>query len=154
MTAKEWLRRGWKIDREISALLREKEETRARLLSVTAQLDRPSVQATKDPHKFDVLVEYDAWIVARVDELVRVKQEITETISRVEDSRYRTLLTARYLSFRTWEQICVDLSYSWRQVHRVHAEALSEIDSIVKDGIEWHTQPVVQCKWPKRPIDH
>ena len=32
----------------------------------------------------------------------------------------------RYLELKTWEQICVDLDYSWRQTHRLHSKALSD----------------------------
>lgn len=128
MTAKEWLRRGWKIDQEINSLLRTKRETRDRLTSITAGYEGDPVQGTRDPHKYDRLVELDSKIDERVDQLVQIKAEITEAIARVQDSRYRTLLTERYLCFRTWEQIAVDMNYSWKQIHRIHGEALIALE--------------------------
>lgn len=128
MTAKDWLRRGWQIDQEINSLLRTKQETRDRLTSVTAGYDGESVQGTRDPHRYDRLAELDEKIDQRIDQLVAVKQEIMDAIAQVEDSRYRTLLTERYMEFRTWEQIAVDMNYSWKHIHRIHGEALIELE--------------------------
>ena len=131
MTAKDWLRRGWQIDQEINSLLRTKQETRDRLTSVTAGYDGESVQGTRDPHKYDRLAELDEKIDQRIDQLVAVKQEIMDAIAQVEDSRYRTLLTERYMEFRTWEQIAVDMNYTWRRVMQLHGEALNSIGQVV-----------------------
>lgn len=131
MTAKAWLKRGWQLDREINSLLRTKEETRAWLMSVTAGYDGESVQGTRDPHKYDRLAELDEKIDQRIDQLVAVKQEIMDAIAQVEDSRYRTLLTERYMEFRTWEQIAVDMNYSYMHTCRLHGEALRELEKVL-----------------------
>lgn len=131
MTAKDWLRRGWQIDQEINSLLRTKQETRDRLTSVTAGYDGESVQGTRDPHKYDRLAELDEKIDQRIDQLVAVKQEIMDAIAQVEDSRYRTLLTERYMEFKTWEQIAVDMNYTWRRVMQLHGEALIALGQVV-----------------------
>ena len=131
MTAKAWLKRGWQLDREINSLLRTKQETRDRLTSVTAGYDGESVQGTRDPHRYDRLAELDEKIDRRIDQLVAVKQEIVDAIAQVEDSRYRTLLTERYMEFKTWEQIAVDMNYTWRRVMQLHGEALNSIGQVV-----------------------
>lgn len=133
MTAKDWLRRGWQIDQEINSLLRTKQETRDRLTSVTAGYDGESVQGTRDPHKYDRLAELDEKIDQRIDQLVAVKQEIMDAIAQVEDNRYRTLLTERYMEFRTWEQIAVDMNYTWRWTMKIHGQALLAIEPIIEN---------------------
>jgi DNA-directed RNA polymerase specialized sigma subunit len=132
MTAKEWLKRGWKLDREITALLRTKEETRERLMSITAGYAGEPVQGTRDPHRYDRLAELDDMIDQRIDQLVQIKAEITDAIARVQDSRYRTLLTERYLRYRTWEQIAVDMNYTWRRVMQLHGEALLAMEDVLQ----------------------
>ena len=62
-----------------------------------------------------------------IDKLVDLKKEITETINRVSEPRYRTILELRYLSFQTWEQIAVALSLDLSWVHRLHGRALKKI---------------------------
>lgn len=131
MTAKAWLKRGWQLDREINSLLRTKEETRAWLMSVTASYTGEPVNGTRDPHRYDRLAELDEKIDRRIDQLVAVKQEIVDAIAQVEDSRYRTLLTERYMEFKTWEQIAVDMNYTWRRVMQLHGEALNSIGQVV-----------------------
>lgn len=131
MTAKAWLKRGWQLDREINSLLRTKEETRAWLMSVTASYSGEPVNGTRDPHRYDRLAELDEKIDQRIDQLVAVKQEIVDAIAQVEDSRYRTLLTERYMEFRTWEQIAVDMNYTWRRVMQLHGEALIALGQVV-----------------------
>ena len=131
MTAKAWLKRGWQLDREINSLLRTKEETRAWLMSVTASYSGEPVLGTRDPHRYDRLAELDEKIDQRIDQLVAVKKEIVDAIAQVEDSRYRTLLTERYMEFKTWEQIAVDMNYTWRRVMQLHGEALNSIGQVV-----------------------
>ena len=39
----------------------------------------------------------------------------------------RMLLRYRYIEGQKWEDICVRMSYSWRQVHRNHHKALEQL---------------------------
>lgn len=124
--------RGWRIDREISALERTRQETWDRLTSMTPTYAGEAVQGESDPHKFDRLVELDATINQRIDQLVDTKQEIIDVIAQVPDSRYRTLLTERYTAFKTWEQIAVDMNYTWRRVMQLHGEALVALGQVLQ----------------------
>jgi DNA-directed RNA polymerase specialized sigma24 family protein len=38
--------------------------------------------------------------------------------------KHRTVLGYYYIDCITWEEVCVQASYSWKQVHRIHSEAL------------------------------
>jgi len=48
----------------------------------------------------------------------------------VESPELQTLLELRYLCFKTWEQIAVELHFDLRWVYRLHGRALDEIDAI------------------------
>lgn len=61
--------------------------------------------------------------------------EIENTILGVEDAKEKTLLRLRYLEMLKWEEICVRMKYSWKQIHRLHAKALEKI-TVEKDDIE------------------
>ena len=39
----------------------------------------------------------------------------------------RRLLRYRYIEGLTWEEVAVEMGYSWRQTHRIHAKALEHI---------------------------
>ena len=58
-------------------------------------------------------------------ELVLLKRNITQAINRMENREERLVLTYRYLSNKTWEQISSILSVSIRTVHRIHQSALN-----------------------------
>lgn len=138
MTAKQWLSRGRGIDRELDALIRVRQETYDRLTSITPG-GGEGVSGTKDPHKFDRLAELDEMIQTRFEELLGVKSEILRAINTLQDSRQRQVMIGRYVELRTWEQIAVDMNYSYMQVTRLHGCALTAL----KDVIECYTRSVV-----------
>ena len=131
MTAKQWLNRGRRIDQEISKLMETKALIEARLTSITQSYDSDGAQATKDPHKFDRLVEIDSLISERADELTRTKAEILTTINQLPDSRQRMVLISYYIDGKTWEQTAVDLHYSYMHIMRIHGYALVEIEKML-----------------------
>ena len=133
MKAKEWLNRAYKIDGEIDALLSAKSAAYERLTSITAQQSGTAITSTKDPHKMESYVAYDSQIQERVNNLMAVKAEITATIAKLSDVRYRTLLTRRYIQYMPWEQIAVKMNYSYMHVCRLHGEALKAIEPLIPE---------------------
>lgn len=137
MTTKEWLCRAQNIDREIGQLMRERRKAWDRAVSITSRLNATCVASTKDPHKYDALIEYDAELDRRIDSLYDTKLEIQKAIWAVQDGTLRAVLSGRYLEGKTWEQIAVELNYSYMQICRLHGKALAEI----KDVIKCYTDP-------------
>lgn len=128
---KKWLNRGFKLDNEINQLEEAKRAMFDRITSITPSYEGEVVNGTKDPHKYDLYAQYCADIDQRIDELYEIKCEIHEVINQVEDVKLRTLLTARYINFRTFEQIAVDMAYDWRHIMRIHKEALNVVYTIL-----------------------
>lgn len=60
---------------------------------------------------------------ALLDRLTAAQLNIEKAIDGL-DTTARTLMRHRYIDGRKWEEICVLMNYSWRQVHRLHAAAL------------------------------
>lgn len=133
MNSKTWLNRARNIDREIDGLIRARDETRAKCMSITQSLSGSIVQSTKDPHKFDRLVELENEIDRRIDELLRVKAEIVLGISKLTDGRMREVLTARYIEGLTFEEISVRIRYSYKQTCRLHGRALMMMEVVVNE---------------------
>jgi len=52
---------------------------------------------------------------------------MVSVIKAVTDPGYQTLLELRFLCFRTWEQIAVDMNYSIQHIYRLYDKALKEI---------------------------
>lgn len=131
MTAKQWLNRARRIDREIRTLEEVITSTTERLESVTQSYSGDGAQSTKDPHKFDRLVELESLVNEKIDEQIQIKTEILEAISQIRDRRQRIVLTEYYLNMKTWEQVAVEINYSWRQVMNIHGRALQEMQRII-----------------------
>lgn len=133
MTPKEWLMRGRGIEREIKSLEQSQREAYERLTRATTSLDKVSVRATKDPHLFDAYAALSDKIQARTAALIGVRVEIIQATEKLEDANQRTLLIERYVNGKTWERICVDMKYSWKQVHRIHGAALQAIEPFISE---------------------
>jgi RNA polymerase sigma factor (sigma-70 family) len=56
-------------------------------------------------------------------------QAIVEIEAAIEvlESRERTLIRLYYVEGLTWEEVCVSMSYSWRQIHNIHRKALEKL---------------------------
>ena len=70
------------------------------------------------------IIDLENEINADIDQLVDLKRDIVAIIKAVENPEYQTLLELRYLCFKTWEQIAVDMGYELRYLHKLHHRAL------------------------------
>lgn len=131
MTAKQFLSRGRWIEREITSLIRTRDETRDRLTHITQNYDGDGAQTTKDPHKFDSLVELEDKIDELIDRLYATKTEILGVIDKLEDRREFLALKVYYIDMKTWEEVAVEMNYTWRQTMRIRKAALLHVEEIM-----------------------
>ena len=130
MTPKEYLSQyGW-IERNIRRLEEEKERWRQRALHITpCWSDAPSGGSGED--KIQTAVEkaclVEDKIVAEIDRLVNLRQEIITVIAAVPDPAQRELLERRYIQLQSLERIAVEMNYSYVHVKRLHGWALQRI---------------------------
>lgn len=72
---------------------------------------------------------------ARLDELLRELEaekemqmvtyhEIWNQVKKIPNATEQEVLTRRYLIGQSWEKIAVEMHYSYRQIIRIHGEAL------------------------------
>lgn len=74
----------------------------------------------------DATMELRALYKDKIAELAAEQLAIEEAIESL-DQTARRALRHRYIEGLTWEQICVEMDYSWRQIHRIHAGALETL---------------------------
>lgn len=120
-----------RIDKEIEALLRLVQRTRESLESVTQNYNGDITTGTKNPHKYDRLVELESLVDEKIDQQIALKAEILNTIMQLEDRRQRLVLMEYYVEMKTWEQVAVDLNYAWRHVMRLHGIALKSMQEVL-----------------------
>ena len=139
MTVKEWLNRGWELDKEINQLLQSQREALTRATKTTCTSADEKVQTSKNnttENKFVSYAEYSDMADKRIDELYEIKKEILAAVKELEDSTLRTLLIARYINFKTWEQIAAEMHYSYKHtVHILHPKALLKLKDVIECNI-------------------
>ena len=74
----------------------------------------------------DRTMELRARYARNIAELSERQLAIEQAIDALP-STMRQLLRARYIEGLAWEDVCVRMRYSWRQTHRLHAEALRRL---------------------------
>ena len=137
MNAKEYLSQARYLDARINSKIKQVEQLNYLATSATSVLSgmphNPNKATSKMAAIVGKIVDLQAEINHDIDTLVDLKREIRSLIKAIPNVEYQTQLEKRYLCFQSWEQIAVDLNYSWRQIIRLHGRALQEI-TIPKDG--------------------
>lgn len=130
MSAKEWLIRARKMRSRLRALQNSKERAFSKATSITVSGgERVSGGAPADPHA--AFVEVSLAVDRQIEELEQTRAEILQVIRQLEDNTLSTLLTEYYINDKTWEKIAEEQHYSFRQIMRLHAKALQQIQSII-----------------------
>lgn len=126
--------------RELRQLVRmladlEARMTAPRIKVLTGMPGGPS----KDPDKLTDLVAQAEELRGRyrrcIEELTAAQLEVEKLIETLEP-REREIFRLRYIDGAKWEDICVIMSYSWRQVHRAHSAALQKLEKQEKQEEE------------------
>lgn len=126
-----YLKRYINLDREIDRKLEEVARLRSKLTRVTEVYSTEprgggSIYG-KTEEILAKIVDLEKEIDTDVDRLVTIRDGIKTIIEAVEDDRERLLLQYRYLDGWTFEKIAVEMNYSWRQIHRLHSKALTNL---------------------------
>ena len=131
MSTKDYLSQAYRIDQRINSKLAQVMSLRDLLSKATGTLSGAPKAATPNPHTMEdtiaKMVDLENEINEDIDALVDLKAEIMRRIKRVENTEYQTILELRYLCFKRWEEIAVDMGYSLRRVYELHDCALEEI---------------------------
>lgn len=135
MNAKEYLSQAIWLDQRINSKLEQKEQLEALAKRVTVNFTQEKVsggRATTSPMEDATvkLIDLCHEINDDIDELITLKAEILEIISKVDDPVSQLLLQMRYIEGKTWEEVAYDLDYNSRTVFKIHGRALKEIEKI------------------------
>lgn len=134
MSAREFLRSLRRADELINRKLLQLEELRTTAESITMTLTQDVVQTSRNTSREDLLVkiiDLDYEINSAIDKYADDKREAMRIIDTLEDDRLISILYRRYLERQPWEQIAVEMSYTYRRVTQLHGMALQELDKII-----------------------
>ena len=86
------------------------------------------------------LLDYEYQEVTLRSKLWNKRMQTIEMIAHIMDSgdvmakTYYTLLTMRYVDGASWEEIAVEIGYTWRHTIRLHGEALKKIGLLIGES--------------------
>ena len=129
MSTKDYLSQAYRIDQRINSKLAQVMSLRDLLGKATGTLSGAPKAATPNPHSMEdtiaKMVDLENEINEDIDALVDLKAEIMRRIKRVENTEYQTILELRYLCFKRWEEIAVEMNFSLQHLYRLHEKAVN-----------------------------
>lgn len=93
----------------------------------------PSVVSDGMPHgsSHSDLSEYVAILDKQIEllkeerlEKARCSQKIERQIRQMEDEKEQEVLRLKYIRGMEWEEVAIEMGYTWRHTHRIHSSAL------------------------------
>jgi DNA repair exonuclease SbcCD ATPase subunit len=100
------------------------------LQKITSSMGADRVQTTPDPDKWTELLHQKMQVQKKINkELEKAYKEMGYIEEVINDlpQREKRLMRLRYIHCKKWEEICTIMNYEWRQVHRIHSDALGKI---------------------------
>lgn len=129
MTAKEYLSQYRDCMVRIKEISRHLQELRG----ITESLRGEDGQRVALDKAVSELVDAQDEAAAEIDRLSKLRADVVSTIDSVSSGTYRSLLYNRYVLGMTWEQVAVDMGYSYVHiVHRLHPRALADLQKKIK----------------------
>jgi hypothetical protein len=136
MNAKEYLNQAFRIDERINSKIEQARSLRALAEKATSVISKTPPNGARNVSRVeDVIIkmaDLEAEINADAESLVDLKRDIVSVIKKIENPEYQTLLELRYLCFKAWEQIAVDMHRSIQHIYRLHEAALKALEKILK----------------------
>lgn len=126
--AKDYFAQIRKTDRLIKRLTDTVFTLRSSLTSQSYELNPDKVQTSGPKNTLEEtvakIVDLEADINRRIDELVDMKQEAFTMINRIPDLDQQNILIGRYIQLKKWEDIALELNFSIQWVYELHGKGL------------------------------
>ncbi len=134
--AKEYLQQVRNADIAVNNKMEELAGLEALATKINALNEGDRVQATGSQDKMADTVckiaDLKAEIQAEIDSLLALKREVRGVIKQVSEPVLMSLLHKRYLQYKSWKEIAVEMNYSLDRTYTLHGKALKSINSILK----------------------
>ena len=131
MTVQEYFNQAYRLDQRINSKIEQvsalNDLAHKATATYTGMPHGPNKGSQTMANTIDRIIDLEDEINHDIDMLVDLKRDIVKVIKSVDSNEYQVLLELRYLCFKTWEQIAVEMGYSIRQVYRLRDSAYKEI---------------------------
>jgi len=134
------------MDAKINSDIEELASLEALATKTTAALGGERVQSSGSQQKMAdciaKIMDMKEQINREIDAFIKYKQEARCVLTAC-DADCITLLHKRYFQFKTWEQIAVDMCYTYKWVSGgLHQKALSQVQKVLDEkGVRNESEP-------------
>lgn len=140
MKAKEYLNKIRSMEAGINADIEEIESLITLATKVTSIISDDRVQTSSDQQKIETysvrIADLKSKMARELVELLDYKKTARKLIRESCSLDCVTLLHKRYFQYKKWEEIAVEMGYSYQWVSdKLHKKALSQIQKVL-DGME------------------
>lgn len=138
MTAKEYLNRVRRQNYILKQTERELNEIRADILTIRASSLSEHVSGSKNSDTADKYIRLEKYmekVNAEWDKLIDMREAAKDLIGAMPDPMHRAVLYARYINGQRWEDIAMDMHYSWKGIFKLHGQALRVFDQMHGDKL-------------------
>jgi DNA-directed RNA polymerase specialized sigma24 family protein len=133
LTAKEYLNRVRKQYYIVKQTEREVIEVRHDMLTIKASslTEKVTGSTTSDlADKYIKIERYLDKVESEWDKLVDMRLDAKAMIKALPDSQQQAVLYARYINCMRWEDIAVEMHYSWKGIFKLHGRALQAFERV------------------------
>lgn len=138
MTAKEYLNRVRRQNYILKQTEKELNEIRADILTLRASSLSEHVSGSKNSDTADKYIRLESYmekVNAEWDKLIDMRNAAKDLIGAMPDPMHRAVLYARYINDQRWEDIAMDMHYSWKGIFKLHGQALRVFDQMHGDKL-------------------
>lgn len=135
MKAKEYLQQLQRLDTVINQKIKEVQDLRLKSCS-TGSIDYSKERVQSSPsgdasfvNTIGRIVDLEAEINDEIDTFVNEKHKIINQIQGLKNSDYISLLFKRYVEFKKFETIAVEMNFTYQYVLNMHGYALREFET-------------------------
>ena len=137
LTTKEFLNQYRDIEIKIKQKQEEIEHYRSVAMNISQSFDNNGIggytgNSDKIGRAVSKVIDLTDELTEDIDNLIVKQKEISSTINKVDDIILQNLLKYRYIHGATWEEISVQINYSYVHVCRLHEKALSKIKDVIE----------------------
>lgn len=138
MTAKEYLNRVRRQNYILKQTEKELNEIRADILTLRASSLSEHVSGSKNSDTADKYIRLESYmekVNAEWDKLIDMRNAAKDLIGAMPDPMHRAVLYARYINGQRWEDIAMDMHYSWKGIFKLHGQAMQVFDQMHGDKL-------------------
>ena len=140
MKAKWFLQRAYNLQKEIEIKKEQIASIREALTNITVPTDKEHVSYTPESspmaNAISNIMELENAVEIETAYLVEVEREIIQVINQLDSSLTRSLMTKRYICFKSWNVILEELGVTDKWLFNRHSYALKEVERILESRID------------------